>query len=103
MRVATRITVLRDGRAVLPAAPVDDVSLDTLVTAMLGRPAQPPAAATTSSPSGESAVVLTEVTVPDHLRNVSLTARNGEIVGLAGLQGSGHLAVLDVVCGRARP
>ncbi|MEO3828392.1 hypothetical protein [Actinomadura sp. B10D3] len=34
---------------------------------------------------------------------MSLTAQGREIVGLTGLQGSGHLAVLDAVCGRARP
>ncbi|WP_131739594.1 sugar ABC transporter ATP-binding protein [Actinomadura roseirufa] len=111
MRVATRVTVLRDGRVVLPGAPAADVGLDSLVTAMLGRPAaraasgsaQPtPPAAAPPRPGG-AAVTLTGVTVPGRLREVSLEAASGEIVGLAGLQGSGHLAVLDAVCGRARP
>ncbi|WP_225991401.1 ATP-binding cassette domain-containing protein [Actinomadura montaniterrae] len=39
MRIATRVTVLRDGRVVLPGAGAADVSLDSLVTAMLGQPA----------------------------------------------------------------
>ncbi|WP_242902483.1 sugar ABC transporter ATP-binding protein [Actinomadura terrae] len=104
MRVATRVTVLRDGRVVLPGAPVADVGLDSLVTAMLGQPAReaiPPAAAPPRP--GGAAVSLTGVTVPGRLRDVSVAAAEGEIVGLAGLQGSGHLAVLDAVCGRARP
>jgi ribose transport system ATP-binding protein len=123
MRIATRVTVLRDGRVVLPGAGVADVSLDSLVTAMLGQPAAHgagPAAAPSgpaAAPGGRSgtepaaaphspggaAVSLTGVTVPGRLRDVSLTAAGGEIVGLAGLQGAGHLAVLDAVCGRARP
>jgi ABC-type sugar transport system ATPase subunit len=116
MRIADRVTVLRDGRVVLPGAEAADVSLDFLVTAMLGRPAAGaagPAAAPgarsgterTAAPRrpGGAAVSLTGVTVPGRLRDVSLTAAGGEIVGLAGLQGAGHLAVLDAVCGRARP
>ncbi|NYD52134.1 ribose transport system ATP-binding protein [Actinomadura luteofluorescens] len=104
MRVATRVTVLRDGRVVLPGEPAADVGLDSLVTAMLGQPARPAEAATAAPRRpGGAAVVLTGVTVPGRLREVSLTAEGGEIVGLAGLQGSGHLAVLDAVCGRARP
>ncbi|TYB40039.1 sugar ABC transporter ATP-binding protein [Actinomadura chibensis] len=104
MRVATRITVLRDGRVVLPGAPVAEVGLDSLVTAMLGQPARhgEHAAAAPRRPGG-AAVALTRVTVPGRLRDVTLTADGGEIVGLAGLQGSGHLAVLDAVCGRSRP
>ncbi|GAA0277763.1 sugar ABC transporter ATP-binding protein [Actinomadura nitritigenes] len=120
MRIATRVTVLRDGRVVLPGAEAADVSLDSLVTAMLGRPparaAGPalspgaePGARTGAEPSaaprrpGGAAVSLTGVTIPGRLRDVSLAAAAGEIVGLAGLQGAGHLAVLDAVCGRARP
>ncbi|MFI0356799.1 sugar ABC transporter ATP-binding protein [Actinomadura sp. 9N407] len=128
MRVATRVTVLRDGRVVLAAVP--DVELDALVTAMIGRPVDgaagsrrragagggaatglgagpadlspadlSPAAQSTGGPE----VTLRGVTVPGRLEDVSLTAAGGEIVGLAGLQGAGHLAVLDAVCGRARP
>lgn len=105
MRVADRVTVLRDGRAVLPAAPASGVGLDSLVTAMLGAAA--PAAAdprrVRRARTGGAPVTFTDVTVPGRLREVSLNAAGGEIVGLAGLQGSGHLAVLDAVCGRVRP
>ncbi|WP_024936120.1 sugar ABC transporter ATP-binding protein [Actinomadura welshii] len=105
MRVATRVTVLRDGRVVLAGAPVADVGLDSLVAAMLGQAARraDPADAAAPRRSGGAAVALAGVTVPGRLREVSLTARGGEIVGLAGLQGSGHLAILDAVCGRVRP
>lgn len=71
---------------------------------MLGQPSRHavPAAAAPRRPGG-AAVGLTSVTVPGRLREVSLTAAGGEIVGLAGLQGSGHLAALDAVRGRVRP
>ncbi|MBO2462803.1 sugar ABC transporter ATP-binding protein [Actinomadura violacea] len=107
MRIADRVTVLRDGRVVRPGAEAADVSLDSLVAAMLGEPgalaAAPRAMPAAPRSPGGVAVSLTGVTVPGRLRDVSLTAAGGEIVGLAGLQGAGHLAVLDAVCGRVRP
>jgi ABC-type sugar transport system ATPase subunit len=43
------------------------------------------------------------VSVRRRLDDVSLTARPGEVVGLAGLAGAGQHALLDVVCGLSRP
>ena len=43
------------------------------------------------------------VSVRRQLDDVSLAARPGEIVGLAGLAGAGQHAVLDIVCGLTRP
>jgi len=34
------------------------------------------------------------------LTDVTFTVRAGEVVGVAGLQGAGHLGALEVVCGR---
>jgi ribose transport system ATP-binding protein len=103
MRIAQRVTVLRDGRTVLAGEEIGKVSVDSLVTAMLGGSAPPAAAARRErAVHGAASVTLTGVSVPGRLRDVSLTASGGEIVGLAGLQGAGHLAVLDAVCGRAR-
>jgi len=48
----------------------------------------------------ENALVCQDLTVPDVLDGVSLTASVGEIVGLAGLVGAGHQALLEVVAGR---
>ena len=45
---------------------------------------------------------LGHVSVRRQLDDVSLTARPGEIVGLAGLAGAGQHAVLDIVCGAGR-
>ncbi|WP_345733998.1 ATP-binding cassette domain-containing protein, partial [Cryptosporangium minutisporangium] len=52
---------------------------------------------------GSRSVQLDRVTVPHRLEDVSLTARAGEVVGLAGLQGAGHLSVFEVLWGRAVP
>ncbi|MFG2002844.1 sugar ABC transporter ATP-binding protein [Spirillospora sp. NPDC048911] len=101
MRIAQRVTVLRNGRTVLTGRETTKVSLGSLVEAMLGE-AIPPTTPTRRPTSNGPALHLTDVTTP-HLHKVSLTATAGEIVGLAGLQGAGHLAVFDVICGRKHP
>ncbi|TDU03310.1 ribose transport system ATP-binding protein/rhamnose transport system ATP-binding protein [Streptomyces sp. 846.5] len=106
LRFSQRVTVLRDGRVTLSGAEIADVDLTTLVTAMLGdghaATAAPEPAPGTGAP-GAPAVVLESVTVPGRLDRISLTAHRREVVGLAGLQGAGHLTVLEVISGQARP
>jgi ABC-type sugar transport system ATPase subunit len=105
LRLAHRVTVLRDGWVTVAGASTDRTDLDTLVTAMLG--ASAPSRAVTRRPPPRPdrtpAVAFDGVSVPDRLTDVSFTVAPGEIVGFAGLQGAGHLAVFDVLCGRARP
>ena len=100
--LADRITILRDGRNVRDGVPTAELSMTEMVTAMLG---SAPAAANrlAAGPAGSDAVSLRNVTVAGRLDDVSLTAHTGEVVGLAGLEGAGHHAVLDLLWGRAVP
>lgn len=100
MRFAQRVTVLRDGRVALAGARRAEVAVPELVTAMLGgRPARS-VRRTRAVGDGPPLVVLSEVSVPERLSDVSFAVRAGEVVGVAGLQGAGHLDALAVVCGR---
>jgi ABC-type sugar transport system ATPase subunit len=105
MRVAGWVSVLRDGRIVLNGVAMAEVGLDALVTAMLGTagPAAPGPRRRVRAVRGGPFLELRGVSVPGRLREVSLDAPAGEIIGVAGLQGAGHLAVLEVVCGQIRP
>lgn len=105
LRIARRVSVMRDGRDVISGRASDEVPLERLVAAMLGEepPEAPPPAPGPAETGRHDGVRFTGVSVPDRLRDVSLRAAPGEIVGVAGLAGSGHHAVLEVVCGRARP
>jgi ABC-type sugar transport system ATPase subunit len=106
LRVAQCVTVLRDGRVTVAGAPTDSTDLDTLVNAMLGAAAPERAVARrprVEVPDRPPSVSFERVSVPDRLHEVSFAVAPGEIVGFAGLQGAGHLAVFDVLCGRARP
>jgi ribose transport system ATP-binding protein len=95
--IARRVTVLKDGRSVL-TAPIAEASTGRLVRAMVGRdladfyPPRP------TSPPG---AVLLEIRDAGNrrLRNVSLSLRAGEIVGVAGLEGSGKTSLARALFG----
>jgi ribose transport system ATP-binding protein len=95
-----RVTIMRDGRLVR-TAPVSEESKGSLVEGMLGRaldttfPERPPAPAADVEPLLE----LTDVHSGDTVRGVSLTVWPGEIVGLAGLVGSGRSEIARLVFG----
>ncbi len=82
MRVAGRVSVLRDGRTVLAGEEISEVSVDSLVRAMLGGADPAPAARRERAVLGGPSLALTGVDVPGRLREVSLSASGGEIVGL---------------------
>ncbi|MBZ0283888.1 MAG: sugar ABC transporter ATP-binding protein [Anaerolineae bacterium] len=95
--LADRATVLRDGQYVGTKA-VKDTSEDELISMMVGRtidnlfpklPAKP----------GEPVLEIRNLTRPPLTRNVSLTVRAGEIVGLSGLVGSGRSELAQVIFG----
>jgi ABC-type sugar transport system ATPase subunit len=103
-RLADRISVLRDGVLVHTASP-DRLSADTLVSLMVGRqPASTPAP--TPQPDREPALEVRDLRVRHALvptRNivdgVSFAVGRGEVLGLAGLRGSGASEVLHAVFG----
>jgi len=98
--VADRLTVLRSGKDVLSGA-TGDFDDDALITAMLGRrverlyPERRPARA-------RMAVAVAGLEVAGGVGPLDLEVREGEILGLGGLQGQGQRAVLQALAG-ARP
>ena len=96
-RVGDRITVLRDGRKVetLDAGEANDARLVELMTGRLIDQIFPEIA---YQPGDALLEVERLATGNAAVRNVSLTVRAGEVVGLAGLVGSGKSEV-----GRAQP
>ena len=105
--VADRITVLRSGRVVVARRPREEMTIQGTVAEMLGEAGTAGKRHTDATPFEEataasSPLVLDDVSVRGSLENFSLTAEPGEIVGLAGLEGSGAQTVLDVIFGRRR-
>jgi general nucleoside transport system ATP-binding protein len=107
--IADRLTVLRAGRVVLRNASLDDYDDAALVDAMVGRTV-PPLATTHEPPDPDSQPVLQlrEISVKGGaghvaLRGVNLDIRPGELVGVAGVAGSGQRELCDVVLGVCHP
>ncbi|MBV9002609.1 MAG: sugar ABC transporter ATP-binding protein, partial [Solirubrobacterales bacterium] len=102
LALADTLTVLRDGR-VVRTGPAAQETVETLVKAMIGRsldaifPARVP-------PPSDSPVVLSVrgLGTAGWVRDVSFDVRRGEIVGLAGLIGSGRSEVAHALSGAAR-
>ena len=94
--VSDRVTVLKDGRRIV-TAPTPAMPTERLVRAMVGRdladyfpaPGGPPGAAMLEVEGGGNAV----------LADIDLVVRTGEIVGVAGLEGAGKLALARAIFG----
>jgi simple sugar transport system ATP-binding protein len=110
LAIADDVTVLRRGAVVL-SAPAASLGLGTLVQAMTGDAPRDETVPRTPRTSGEArpgVVRLTEVGVRDargvwRLRGVSIACSAGEIVGIAGVEGSGVHELLRVLAGRLLP
>ena len=86
--LADRVTVLRDG-AHVGTMDIADVDETRLVSLMVGRAVDklyPPK----QGDSGKVALELRNISYRNVVRDISLTLRRGEILGLAGLVGSGR-------------
>ena len=102
--VADRVTVLKDGRTVATSLAVADTSTTELIRLMTGRsiefvfPKRADAAAIGSG-SGSPVLEVDGLTRPGEFTDVSFSVRAGEIVGLAGLVGSGRSEILETIYG----
>jgi len=98
--LADRVTVLRDGESVATRAAAD-VSRAELVRLMVGRTMADVYPQRTTIPADASTVLeLRDVGhAASGVHGVSLSVRQGEIVGLAGLVGSGRTELAEIVFG----
>ena len=98
LELADTVTVLRSGRLVR-TAPVAEETEDSLVAGMFGAAA---AAEHFAKPRGATAPVVLDVSGLSRkgvLRDITLQIRAGEIVGLAGLVGSGRSELARAIAG----
>jgi ABC-type sugar transport system ATPase subunit len=100
-RIADRVTVLRDGRKTGEAR-VADIDQDWLVNRMVGREFSY-SHARAARPVGKPALEIEDLALEGVFDNISLSVREGEIVGLAGLVGAGRSEVARAVIGLTPP
>src|SRR5215470_1879545 len=99
-RIADRVTVLRDGRLV-GTRERDETDGDEIIRMMVGRELEklyPQKAGR----AGEVIFELRGLTTRGKFEGVNLTARRGQILGLAGLIGSGRTEAMMAAIGHAK-
>ncbi|WP_238441512.1 sugar ABC transporter ATP-binding protein [Frankia nepalensis] len=101
--IADVATVLRDGRVVASSA-VPDLTRTRLVNQLLGSELDEAHASSQALPPPRAnAVLRVHDLAAGQLRSLSLQVRAGELVGIAGLTGSGRESALAAVFGAVHP
>ncbi|GGS57745.1 sugar ABC transporter ATP-binding protein [Planobispora rosea] len=101
--IGDRVTVLKDGRAAAVGLPAKSTATSEIVSLMTGRNVEyvfPPRRERPGS--GPEVLRVEGLTVPGVFADVSFTVGAGEIVGLAGLVGSGRSEIIEAVYGARR-
>jgi ABC-type sugar transport system ATPase subunit len=106
MEVCDRIAIIRDGRNVIDG-PKDQFTPASIVDHMIGQRTQPVAAQKVAT-SGKSVAETTRLLSTDRLKvndvhDVNFTLHQGEILGFAGLGGSGIDDIFSVLFGLQKP
>jgi len=92
-----RISVMHNGELVA-TAPVSNWTKQSMVAAMLG--GAPLRSGIARNPPAEAlALSVKELTIPGVVERVSFTVHKGEILGIAGLIGSGRTEILRAIAG----
>jgi galactofuranose transport system ATP-binding protein len=106
-RVCDRVTVMRDGRTVM-VSPMADIGKLNLIAAMLGRDLETVRAHSTGfsaahAAAGEVVLSAEGLRIGRKVRDARIEVRERQIVGLAGLLGSGRTEVARAIFGADPP
>jgi L-arabinose transport system ATP-binding protein len=101
LSLADRVAVLRDGQLVQVSG-VAGLDEQQLVRAMVGRPLVPRSRSTTSTDfTGRAPLLRVRGLGNDRLHDIDLDVHAGEVVGIAGLAGSGRSQLVKAIFGAA--
>jgi ribose transport system ATP-binding protein len=98
--IADRVTVLRGGR-VVATLPVDETDARGLAGLMVGADVDPDYRATVATRPAAPVVLEAREVTGTRLRGVDLDVHEGEILGIAGLAGSGMQELAYALAGKA--
>jgi len=99
-QIADRVTVLKDGKLMMTKR-VDETDRDEVIETMVGRSVGElfPERSQAPERSGGSALELRNLTLAGFFEDISFELRPGEIVGFAGLVGSGRTRLAQTIFG----
>lgn len=100
LRISDEVTIMRDGKYIATKE-AKDLTTDEIIKLMVGREltnVYPPK----DNVIGDELLKVEGLTAQySHLKDVSFTARKGEVLGIAGLDGSGRTELLENIFGVA--
>jgi ribose transport system ATP-binding protein len=99
--IADRFTVLRDGQSVA-AGSIATVTDDELIAHMVGRPVEKLFPERLPQPAQDVVLAVRDLAAPPLLKHASFDLRRGEILGIAGLLGSGRTPLVRTLFGLDR-
>jgi ribose transport system ATP-binding protein len=97
-KIGDRITVLRDGQTV-GTLDANDASMDDLIRLMVGREIQRERIREVNTAQEGFALEVQGLWLKKILRDISINVHRGEIVGIAGLVGSGRTELAQTIFG----
>ncbi len=98
-RIADRATILRDGKHVV-TAPMSELTLETMIAHIIGRRSRGFSDVRRETVQvGEALLEARDLSGEEKPLGVNLTLHRGEVVGVAGLLGSGRSSLARVLCG----
>ena len=101
MRIADRVTVLRDGK-VISTRRQSELNVGDIIRMMVGRDLEHEQIRHGRG-AGEEAFRVVGLTAGEKVKNVSFEVRRGEILGVAGLMGSGRTETMRAIFGADLP
>lgn len=101
LRISDEVTIMRDGQWVA-TKPAADLTMNEIIRLMVGREMTNRFPPKDYQPSGETVLDVSNLSAQySHLRDVSFQLKKGEILGVAGLDGSGRTELLENLFGCA--
>ena len=97
LRIADEVTVMRDGTWVA-TEPAEKLTTDQIIKLMVGRELTNQFPPKTNKP-GKVALEVENLSLPKLVKNISFQAREGEVLGIGGLVGSGRTELMRGIFG----
>lgn len=98
MQLCDDLIILRDGE-VVGAGPKTNFTMDQLVSLMVGRSLSQLFPTRSTVPTTETLLEVRQLTQPGVLREVAFSLHRGEVLGVAGLMGSGRSELARILFG----
>ena len=99
LKICDEVTVMCDGRHIT-TKPASELTIDKIISLMVGREISNRFPEKTNEPKDDVLVVENLSSLyPPGIKNISFSLKKGEILGIAGLVGSGRTELLETVFG----